>query len=45
MLLGMVLFAEILDQGSTRIVPLVTWIAAGGVDVHGHCGSTRCPAS
>ncbi len=33
MLLGMVLFAEILDQGSTRIVPLVTWIAAGGVDV------------
>ena len=33
MLLGLVLFAEILDQGSTRIVPLVTWIAAGGVDV------------
>ena len=33
MLIGMVLFAEILDQGSTRIVPLVTWIAAGGVDV------------
>jgi len=33
MLLGMVLFAEILDQGSTRIVPLVTWIVAGGVDV------------
>jgi NADH-quinone oxidoreductase subunit L len=33
MLLGLVLFAEILDQGSTRIVPLVTWISAGGVDV------------
>ncbi len=33
MLLGMVLFAEILDQGSTRIVRLVTWIVAGGVDV------------
>ena len=33
MLLGLVLFAEILDQGSTRIVPLVTSIAAGGVDV------------
>src|SRR5437667_1640897 len=33
MLLGLVLFAEILDQGSTRIIPLVTWIVAGGVDV------------
>src|ERR1700687_550833 len=33
MILGILLFRDILAQDGTRVVPIASWIVAGGVDV------------